>query len=149
MQDEKISTSTMLQRLFKTSGISRFVRHYEKQMEGVPFDVRLAELCAEKDLMPKHVILNSGIERTYGYQLFNGNRTPSRDKVVMLAIGFGLDYDEAQSLLKIARKSPLYPKLKRDVVLIYAIQNKKSIEDIQATMHELGLALLGKEDRYD
>jgi hypothetical protein len=32
-----------------------------------------------------------------------------------------MDYEAAQELLKAARKSPLYPKIERDAVLIYSL----------------------------
>ena len=58
-----------------------------------------------------------------------------------------MDYDETQDLLKIARKSPLYPKVKRDAVIIFALTRGLGIMDIQATLDELFLPLLGKEER--
>ena len=45
--------------------------------------------------------------RNYAYQLFNGTRKPSRDKVIQLAFGFGLSVDDTQELLKVARQAPL------------------------------------------
>ena len=63
-------------------------------------------------MLPAQVIERSQIERTYGHQLFNGTRRPSRDKVLQLALGLGLSVDETQRLLRAAGKSPLYPRLK-------------------------------------
>jgi transcriptional regulator with XRE-family HTH domain len=100
-------------------------------------------------MKPNQAIKKSGVERTYGHQFFRGRRTPSRDKVIMLAFGFGLDYDETQEFLKAARKSPLHPKIMRDVVIIHALKNNNCIEDVLATLHELELPLLGKEERYN
>ncbi len=149
MQDDNISTSKLLQKLFKTSSISRFIKHYDQQMTPTHFSAHLSSLCKSRNTVSERVIIKSGIERTYGHQIFNGRRKPSRDKVIQLAIGFSLNYDEAQELLKIARKSPLYPKVKRDAVIIYALKHKTSIDDVQATLFELGLSLLGKEERYE
>jgi len=114
-------------------------------MEQVSFLAYITDLCTQKNILPAHVIEKSGIERTFGHQLFNGRRNPLRDKVIQLAVGFGMDYKETQDLLKIARKSVLYPKLKRDAVVIYAVENNLSIFDIQATLSELSLPLMGEE----
>jgi hypothetical protein len=65
--------------------------------------------------------------------------------VIQLAFGLDLDLDGAQKLLKIAQKSPLYPKIKRDAAIIYCLQHGKDILDTQAVLHELGLTLLGGE----
>ncbi len=149
MQDDKITTSTLLQKLFKTSSITRFIKHYDEQMKPTYFSEYLSILCKNRKTISEHVIIKSGIERTYGHQIFNGRRKPSRDKVIQLAFGFGMNYDEAQELLKVARKSPLYPKIKRDAVVIYALKHKLTIGDVQATLCDLTLPLLGKEERYE
>jgi len=145
MTEEKISTSTLLSRLFKTRHLGRFMEYYGSQMDGQPFSAHLGRLCEQRGLLPAHVIQRSGIERTFGHQIFNGRRAPSRDKVIQLAFGFGMDYDEAQTLLKIARKSALYPKIRRDAVIIYALDRDLSVIDLQDTLSELSLPVLGKE----
>ena len=38
----------------------------------------LQRLCFERNVELAQVIRRSGIDRTYGYQLFNGRRSPSR-----------------------------------------------------------------------
>lgn len=145
MPNEKIPTSRLLQRLFKTSSISEFIQDYTNQMHHKRFDALLVDLCGRKNAVPEHVIRKSGIERTYGHQLFNGRRNPSRDKVLQLAFGFEMSFEETQSFLQAARKSPLYPRIKRDAVLIYALKQSYTMDEVQETLHELGLPLLGKE----
>ncbi len=149
MLKEEISTSKLLQRLFKTSNISSFIKRHDKQMDPVLFHCYISDLCASRKVIAEHVIARSGIERTYGHQLFNGRRKPSRDKVLQLAFGFKLSYDETQELLKVARKSFLYPRVKRDAIIIYALKQGHTISDVQITLYDLGLPLLGKEERNE
>lgn len=92
-------------------------------------------------------IKRSDIERTYGHQLFRGLRMPSRDKVIQLAFGFEFGVEATQELLKSARKSSLYPKIKRDAVILFCINRGMSIFDTQAVLEELGISLLGEGDR--
>ena len=94
-------------------------------------------------MLPAQVIERSQIERTYGHQLFNGTRRPSRDKVLQLALGLGLSVDETQRLLRAAGKSQLYPRLKRDAVILYALQKKLPILTVQENLTKYGLTLLG------
>ncbi|MDR2648696.1 MAG: hypothetical protein LBB94_03125 [Clostridiales bacterium] len=147
MNDEKISTGALLQRLFKTHSIECFITHYDKQMVSVSFSAYISRLCAEKGAAPSQIISRSGIERTFGHQLFNGRRTPSRDTVIQLAFGFGMDYERAQNLLKISGKSALYPRIRRDAVVIFALARGFGIAEVQSTLSELSLPLLGKEER--
>jgi hypothetical protein len=91
-------------------------------------------------------IYKSGIAHTYGHQLFNGLRKPSRDKVIQIAFGFEMNYEEIQELLQAARKSLLYPKIERDAVIIFAIHKGLSVAETQKMLNELNLPVLGKED---
>ncbi|MCL1820823.1 MAG: hypothetical protein FWG36_09235 [Oscillospiraceae bacterium] len=145
MPEQRTKTSELLQKLFRTKSIAQFIRKNEKNMNTVPFHAYINRLCAEKDVLPAYIIKKSGIERTFGHQIFNGKRNPSRDKIILLAFGFEMDYDEAQALLKSARKSALYPKIERDAVVIHALKHKLPIIDVQSTLSELSLPLIGEE----
>jgi len=145
----KISTSTFLNRLFKTTKLKTFIKTHDDAFVKTAFCDYIQRLCAERGLIPEHVIKSCGIDRTYGHQLFSGLRQPSRDKVIQLAFGFTLNVEEAQALLKAAGKSLLYPRIKRDAAIMYCLNNGTSFLDTQAALHELELPLIGKEGRYE
>lgn len=104
----------------------------------------LQDLCRKRGMIPEQVIKKSQIDRTYGHQIFNGTRLPSRDKLLLLSFGFELSLDETQELLKTAGKSILYPKVKRDAAIIYAISHKMNIMDVQYLLTSVHLPLLGE-----
>lgn len=106
----------------------------------------LQRLCFERNLELAQVIRRSGIDRTYGYQLFNGRRTPSRDKLIQLGFGFPLVLSELQMLLRMAGKSQLYPRIKRDAAIIYGLNNNYTVTQMQELLEEQELPLL---DKYD
>jgi transcriptional regulator with XRE-family HTH domain len=143
---DKCTTEILLKRLFKTASISRFLNRYGECMKRAPFDVYVSQLCKAKGIVPEQIIIKSGISRSYGYQIFSGKRKPSRDKALQLAIGFEMDYDEAQELLRTARKSPLYPRVERDAAIIYALHKGLTIAKVQTMLSELSLPFLGKGD---
>ena len=149
MLKEKISTSALLRKLFKTNNLENFIKHYGEQFDNIPFHTYINQLCVENGTIPAHVIHKSSIERTFGHQLFNGIRKPSRDKVIQLAFGFGMDYEKTQELLKISHHRALYPKIKRDAAIIFALHRGLPVTDVQVTLSELSLPLLGKEERYE
>lgn len=77
---------------------------------------------AEKGKSAVDVRDASGISKNYFYNIINGDRTnPSRDRVIALAVGLGLDYGETQRALELAGKAPLYPKDVRDVKIAVLI----------------------------
>lgn len=151
MSDSKrnVHTSTLLRRLFKTGSLSSYVKRNEASMVNESFSDYLQEMLSEKGVVAEQVINSSGIERTYGHQLFNGTRKPSRDKVLQLAVGFGLSYDETQKLLKMADKSVLYPKVKRDAAVIFALKNGYTILQLQQLLFDEKLTLLGESSKYE
>jgi hypothetical protein len=97
--------------------------------------------------VPEHIIQRAGLEKSFGHQLFSGRRTPSRDTVLQLAFGFSLSVTDTQELLKVARKSPLYPRVKRDSAIIYRLYHGKSFVDTQIILHDLDLPILGDGGR--
>lgn len=138
-------TDALLEQLFKTASFSRFLEQNEAVMQMQEFHVFLCSLCEEKGLVREHIIKRARIERTYGHQIFRGTREPSRDKVIQLAFGFPLTVEEAQKLLCIAGKSPLYPRLKRDAAILFCLNRRDSIVEVQLLLNSLGLSLLGEE----
>lgn len=140
-----ITTDILLSRLFRTTSIKRFLKYYDEELKNEPFHEYLESLCNEKNMNPSAVVRAANIERTYGLQIFRGIKNPSRDKVAQLAFGFSLNIEETQKLLKAANKSMLYPKIKRDAVIIYCIKNSMNVMDAQEILSDLQLPLLGGE----
>lgn len=139
------STNQMLDSLIHSRDFEAFLDSNSDDIVDVGFGEYLTGLCESKNIEKSEVIKRSGIERSYGYQLFKGTRTPSRDKVILLAIGMMLSLDETQKLLKMARKSELYPRIKRDAAVIFAIERKMEMVDLQAFLAHLGENPLGEE----
>ena len=140
---EGISTRELWARLFKAASIDRFLAESSGACQMPSFSDHVNLLCERRGEVPGHVIERAGIERSFGHRLFSGERNPSRDTVIQLAFGFSLSTDEAQQLLKVARCTPLHPKVKRDAVIAYCLHNGKSLIDVQQVLYENGLPVLG------
>ena len=142
-------TKLLLERLFQAPDVKTYLRDNAPLMSMPPFDRFICALCEELCVSRATVIAKSSIPRNYAYQLFNGSRKPSRDKVLQLAFGFGLDVESTQELLKIARQAPLYPKIPRDIVILRCLYEKRSVIVTQQALDSMGLTLLGREDRNE
>jgi len=146
MYDKKIDTDTLLQRLMKTTSIGRFLRRYNTDANRFPaLSEYITDLCAKKGVSAESVIKKADIERTYGHKFFNGSRIPSRDKVLQLAFGFELNFEQTQRLLTVARQSLLHPRVKRDAVIIFVLKKGYGLAEAQAVLNDLSLPALGKE----
>ena len=129
-----------LMRLLNEGALNEVV-HAEDLLPSFP--EHLARLCAERETARERVIQRAQIERSYGHQLFNGTRRPSRDKVIQLAFGFGLDLKQAQELLKIAGQSPLVPQVKRDAAILYCVLHQLPLDEVQTLLKNFQMHALG------
>ncbi len=110
--------------------------------DHMKIDRALTSLLAEKNAVKSAVIAKSGIENHYAYQIFSGAKTPTRDKVLMLCIGFGLSVEETQRLLKITGYAQLYGKEERDNVILFGLTKQLSIIDINDILYEMNYGML-------
>ncbi len=142
-------TDELLRLLFMESSLEHLLTENESSFSLPDFCDYITTLCRNRNEPPERVINRTNIEKSYGHQLFSGRRSPSRDTVLQLAFGFEMGYEEAQNLLKAARKSLLYPKVKRDMVLIYCLHHHYTLVDCQLTLQKYGLPLLGEGNRNE
>ena len=141
---EKISTDSLLRRIYRTKNLNTFLQRNETFMQAADFCTLLQTFCRERQMIPERVILLAQIDRNYGHQLFNGTRRPSRDKVLQLAIGMKLSVEETQQLLQAAGKSALYPRLKRDAALIFCLKEGYDMIETQNLLGQYGMTMLGE-----
>jgi len=118
--------------------------NYDEVVDSAPVFISstlsecLNELVETKGLKKAEVILNSGLERTYAYQIFSGKKTPARDKLLALAIGMNLTFDEVQNLLKVNGYAQLYPKHKRDNIIIFAFYKGQNMLELNDNLFAMG-----------
>lgn len=131
-------TTDLFEELITEKDIKRFAGDNQAHFIDQPLTDYLSELLKDNKLKKADVIKLSGLNGVYGYQIFDGRREPSRDKVLQLAIGFGLDLEETKKLLKCAGLGELYPRIKRDALFIYAINNSMNIDETEALLYKMG-----------
>lgn len=143
----RISTDELLALLFKERNLEHFLQRNESAYLTISFSDYLNAWCKKHLEVPEQVIRRANLEKSYGHQLFTGKRNPSRDTVLQLAFAMGADLAQAQEMLKIARRSMLYPRIKRDTVIIYCLHNHISLVDTEIILQDLDLPLLGRKEK--
>ena len=103
-----------------------------------PLPIYLNSLLHRHGLTVQDVVIACNLDRSYGYQLFNGTRRPSREFLLRLALLLKLGEDEAQRLLKIAGRQPLYARSRRDAAVLYALTHNLTADATQDLLAELG-----------
>ncbi len=139
----ELGTTALYENLFKADSLDRFIQAHTDELQVPPFHLFITELCKKRGEAPERVIHRGGIENSFGHQLFSGRRRPSRDTVLQLAFGLESDVELAQTLLKYAQRSQLYPRIKRDAAILYCFHHHLEVTSAQEVLHALDLPLIG------
>ena len=99
------------------------------QNSDVMFTDFLKAEMAEANVSPHDLIIRSTLSKSHLYLILSGERHPSRDIVIVLAIALGLPLDKTQRMLKLSQKSELYPRVRRDAAIMCCIEQSRSLTD--------------------
>ena len=135
-------TQNLLNLLNNAKNIDTILKQSSSDFIDKPLCSALAELLEQKGLTRSQAIKNSMLNTIYGQQIFAGSKTPSRDKLITIIFGMGLTFDEAEALLKQQGYPPLYPRHKRDAIIIYGLTHGLSLLDTNTMLYENELSTL-------
>ncbi len=138
----KKSTDEMLGELLKANNIEQYVKENEAYFVDLSVAEFLREYITKKGLKKSAVIKDAEISEIFGFQVLSGTRNPSRNTLLSLCIGAKMTVDEVQATLKIAGFAPLYPKHKRDSIILLGVTNRKGVCDINNELYENGVQTL-------
>lgn len=101
-------------------------------------------LLEEKGMKRQEVLLRANLPQKYGYKLLSGeSHTTDRDKLLRICFAMELTLKQTQRVLKLYGMNELYPKDKRDVVLIVALGRRQfDIDSISEELQDQGMAPL-------
>lgn len=99
----------------------------------------LQAMLAEKGLIQSKVINASGVQYTYGYQLFTGSRAnPDRNVLLQILFAMGCTLQEANRALQAAGKNELYCKNRRDAIIIFCLDHGYTLQEVDQALFDYG-----------
>lgn len=98
----------------------------------------ISEILQQRDLRVKDIIFRCNLERSYGYQIFNGTRRPTRDTLMILALVLKLDTEDTKRMFELAGRAPLYARCRRDAAVLYGLSHGMPETDVHELLLELG-----------
>lgn len=134
----KNDTEMLSKKLLESKNIKAFIKAHQKDLNPSEFCHALYHLVEGQSLSLAEAMEQSHIAPSYGYQIFNGRRMPSRDKVIQFSIGLQVSLKEANRLLKLAEKSPLYVRSKRDAIFMFALNDGMDLMSTEALLLDSG-----------
>lgn len=115
------STGDLKQELMEQADLDKYIRDNQTYFTDIDVAQALSRLCKEKSITKAEVARQAGTSEVYLYQVLSGRRTPSRDRLLCICIGMETSLEEIQDLLKQLGYAPLYPKHRRDAIIIHGI----------------------------
>ena len=98
----------------------------------------LEQLRAARGLKRSEIIRASDVNATFVYDVFAGKSRLGRDHALMLAFGLGCDLRETQRLLRLDGVSELWPKVRRDAILIWCVKQGFTRSQADDELYRLG-----------
>ena len=127
-------TDELLQELLDSPDPAKFTAAHRITKRELPD--YLNQLLAEKGLKRADVVRESGIESTYGWDIFKGERKPSREFVLALIFGMRCSLQEANRILQAAGHNELYCKNRRDAIIIFCLSKGYTLQQVNETLFE-------------
>ena len=136
-----MTTNELLNILHSTRSVSELNKYTDTISTQEGFSSFSEYFCAHlqiNNILESEVICASQIQRNYAYQIINGTKNPGRDKALALCLAAHMTYEETQRALGLAYLGKLYPKRKRDSIIIFAIDKKISVQQVNELLYEEG-----------
>ena len=128
------STNDVLKTLENVKTASEGLNYINENVKSTPdmtfkafFDKFLAD-HPEKSI--SKIATDARLSRTYGYEIINGSKKGSRDKIIALCFSAGMNLNEANHALTYSGNSQLYAKNSRDAVIILAFNQRKTYNSV-------------------
>lgn len=128
------TTSTLFQKLCSWESGKAFLCQTQ---EDVACGQVLQTLLEQAGLSASEWMAAADISRSYGYQILRGERVPGRDILLRTALSLHLSLKETQRLLTIGGCGALYPKVRRDAAIIFALNQSMTLLETEELLTSL------------
>ena len=135
----KKTTTELWETLKNNKNIEAYIEENKDELLDMDLHSYLNTLLKECPYSKSEIFKNANIQHSYGSHLFAGTKkNPSRNHLLQIAFGMQLDLDKTQRLLRIAGLSELHPRSKRDIIIIYCIDNKRTLDECCVMLEQKG-----------
>ncbi len=133
---EKKDTNDLRQELMEAGDIDSYLRENQESFATAPVAGLLMEIYEQKNLSKAALARGAGMSEVYLHQVFAGRRNPSRDRLLCLCIGLSTTVEETQKLLQYVGYAQLYPRNRRDAIVLYGLMHGQVLTEINDKLFE-------------
>ncbi|MCR4674928.1 MAG: hypothetical protein K5675_07945 [Lachnospiraceae bacterium] len=138
----KKTTGNLLDILKSATSIDDYFKKVEDNMINTSLAEELNNIILNKNLKTSKLFSEANIDRSYGYDILNNKKHPSRNKLLALLFAMHLSDDEVQTLLKTTGYPQLYAKDTRDSIILFAFHNNYSLDQVNDALYDMGFETL-------
>ena len=124
------------------SDLKAFAQMTEEESCYHSFSDFLSDQMHNAGISAGDLFRRADIQINYGYQILNGMKNPGRDKVIALSLALSLPLPDVQRALTLAGHSVLYPKIRRDSILIFCFNHGCTVEETNNLLYEMQAEVL-------
>lgn len=133
---KEILTEDLLAELLLSRDPQEFIEKYDITSRSL--SEYLQALLEEKGLRRIDVIHDADLNETFGYQIFMGQRKPSRNKILQIALAMGLTLQETNRLLQAGEANTLYCKDRRDAIIVFCVEKRYPLHQVNEELYRFG-----------
>ena len=133
---QEILTEELLSELLLADDPQEFIEKHEIGTRSL--SDYLQALLEEKGLRRIDVIRSADLNETFGYQIFMGQRKPSRNKILQIALAMGLTLQETNRLLQAGEVNTLYCKDRRDAIIVFCVEKRYPLHQVNEELYRFG-----------
>ena len=138
MKMERRNTDDLRSELMDTPDLTTFLAANEDNFSSASAVARLNEMLEKKGLSKAALAKQSGMSEIYLHQIFAGRRNPSRSRMLCLCFGLSASLEETQELLRLCGLAELYPKVRRDAIIIFCLDRGCSLQKVNEELYRFG-----------
>lgn len=123
-------TGSLQQELMQTANLQEFLSENTENFSSGSLPDMLGRLVDECGMCKAEIARRASMSEIYLHQIFAGRRNPSRSRIICLCFGLGATIAQAQELLKLGGLAQLYPKNRRDAIILFGLSHEMTLSEV-------------------
>lgn len=134
------TTDELMEELKSAEDVGEYLEENREELTAVSLSEYLRRLLEQYGMDKSQVFARAGMkDNNYGYEIFRDDKKKaSREKLIRICVGFPLTIEETQKVLKYGKVSPLYPRVSRDALILYALKKGYDLSQLNDLLYENG-----------
>ncbi len=135
----KKKTDELFHNLKAGNNLEQYFAANEEELLQCTFGDYLYHLLDRKKITATQAAQRSLLSKSQVYNILNNKTNSSRAFVIQLSFGIRATLEQTQQMLRLSENQLLYPRVKRDAILIFALNNRLSPEDTHELLIKRGM----------